>query len=132
SLFCINDTSAAVIYTLSLHDALPICLFMPLSTKEISVTEATAGGENRLLWMSATRGVTPAITGRILNGWNMRVRRIQPGGRPYPRKIGPTGCQRAEQSPRCKRRGFGPRRRRFAPSGMQCGQPAGRNGNMGE
>jgi len=59
---------------------------MPLSTKEISVTEATAGGENRLLWMSATRGVTPAITGRILNGWNMRVRRIQPGGRPYPEK----------------------------------------------
>src|SRR5690606_1340547 len=63
-------------------------LFMPLSTKEISVTEATAGGEKRLLWMSATRGVTPAITGRILNGWNMRMRRIQPGGRPYPRKIG--------------------------------------------
>ena len=106
---------------------------MPLSTKEISVTEATAGGEKRLLWMSATRGVTPAITGRILNGWNMRMRRIQPGGRPYPRKIGPTGPAKGPNNRRgANGGGFGPCRRRFAPSGMQCGQPAGRNGSMGE
>src|SRR2546427_3975363 len=43
-LFFFNDTATTEIYTLSLHDALPICAFRPASRVRLRTIPRSAGG----------------------------------------------------------------------------------------
>src|SRR2546422_7853726 len=63
--FFFNDTATTEIYTLSLHDALPICSRRPRRTSRLPLLPVPAASPSRAPWCARSGVCAPGAAGRL-------------------------------------------------------------------
>src|SRR5256886_14304106 len=105
--FFFNDTATTEIYTLSLHDALPISISSPIALWTRSSTTGSAG---RIAWSPSP--TWSGCFGPFLTAWGSGGGGAAPGGRTTSRRA--AKCARSEE-----RRVGGEGRTRWAPDHLK-------------